>query len=184
MKLELYIELIINFSMQTNSNLIMNKIMGVQCYKSNPLWRIQVFKQQLLEVIFRCNAMLIQGLCDLASYLLPYVTFIRLLDIRPIKGLRHGHASSLAPRRDFSNQLEHLLTLPTRQKVSCLVWIGNSEQGCTWIRQWKIPKTLLWTCNLRLNIIGAFLDVSPGKSPTLFIDKTEPRDKALILMEH
>lgn len=45
--------------------------------------------------------------CDSASYLLLYVTCVRILEIRAIKGLRHGHGSSSAPRQDFSNQMEH-----------------------------------------------------------------------------
>lgn len=50
--------------------------------------------------------------------------------------------------------------------------------------KYQRPEALLRTCSLRLNIIGAFLDLSPGKLPTIFIDKTEPRDKAMILIEH
>lgn len=39
------------------------------------------------------------------------------------------------------------------------------------------------TCSLRLNTISTFPGLDPGKSPTLFTDKAETRDKATILIE-
>ena len=49
--------------------------------------------------------------------------------------------------------------------------------------KYQRSEALLATCSLRLNIISAFLDLDPGKLPALFTDKTEPRDRAMILIE-
>lgn len=114
------------------------------------------------------------------------MSFVRLVEIRPIKKLRHGHASCSASRRDFSNQLEDLPTLPTRKQSAAFCESATLSRAAPELGNGKYqrPEALLQTSSLRLNIIGAFLDLSPGKLPTIFIDKTEPRDKAMILIEH
>lgn len=141
MKLELYIELTINFSKQTAIYSEQNAMLPMQSFvKDSGFLTAAAGSNFQVQSWFKSMwfSKLPASLCD----------FCQVTWIRPIKGLRHCHASSSNPRRDFSNHLQHLPTLPTRQIVSGLVCISNPEQGGTWIKQWEIPKT--WDPSMNL----------------------------------
>lgn len=147
-----------------------------------PLWRIQLFVKAPAGSDFQVQSWLERR--DLASYLLPDVTFGGLLEIRPIKGQRHGPVAQL-PEGISWTSWSACLYYPLGKQLA------GSCQSATLSRaapelgngKYRRSEALLPTCSLRLNIISACLHLDAGKSPTLFTDKTEPRDKAMIPIE-